>query len=157
MWRIIQRAVLPGVLLAAGVASWIYGASRHVVQVVQEQEEEISIPVPSPFGPGPMGPAGEPFPGGPPQEGGLPPFDGQPPGQGPIDQPPMDQPPMEGPPPFWQPPPVFEKVIKITIVTTDEPEPKIIREVSVGGLMLAESGEIKRTYSGQDGPALCPT
>jgi hypothetical protein len=52
---------------------------------------------------------------------------------------------------------MFEKVIKKTIVTTDEPEPRIIREVSVGGLMLAESGEIKRTYSGQDGPALCPT
>lgn len=153
MWAMIQRIIVPGVLLGAGIVSAIYGTTRHVVEVVQEQEEEISIPVARPFGPGPFGPEGGAFPGGPPQDGGPPFAEAQPP----MDRPPGDQPPMDGPPPFWQPPPMFEKVIKKTITITDEPEPKVVREVSVGGLMLADSGEIKRTYSGQDGPALCPT
>ncbi len=151
MWAIIQRAIVPCVLLVAGIVSAIHGASRHVVEVVQEHEEEISIPIPT-FGPGPAGPEDEAFPGAPPGDRGPPFAEGQPPGPGPLGQPPMD-----GPPPFWQPPPMFEKVIKKVIVTTDEPEPTIIREVSVGGLTLADSGEIKRTYSGNEGPALCPT
>jgi len=57
----------------------------------------------------------------------------------------------------WQPPAQFVTVIKKTILTTDELEPRLIREASVGGIMLADSGEIKRTYSGDEGPALCPT
>jgi hypothetical protein len=152
MWSMIQRIIAPGVLLAAGIVSAMHGMSGHVVEVIQEHEEEVSIPVPTPFGPGPFGPEREPLPGGLAPDGGPPFAEVQPPGPRPMDQPPMD-----GPPPFWRPPPVFEKVIKITTVTTDEPEPKIIREVSVGGLTLADSGEVKRTYSGQGGPALCPT
>jgi hypothetical protein len=152
MWAIIQRVIVPGVLLVGGLASAIYAISRHVIAVVQEHEEEISIPVPTPFGPGPVGPEGDAFPGGPPQSFGPPLAEGGPPGPGP-----RDQPPMVGPPPFWRPPPVFEKLIKKVFITTDEPEPTIIREVSVGGLTLAESGEIKRTYRGNEGPALCPT
>ncbi len=35
-------------------------------------------------------------------------------------------------------------------------EPSITREVSIGGVALDESGEIKRTYSGK-APSLCPT
>ena len=45
----------PLLLLVAGIASAIYGAKHHVVAVVQEREEEISIQIPTPFGPGPMG------------------------------------------------------------------------------------------------------
>jgi len=58
---------------------------------------------------------------------------------------------------MWQPPPEFTKAIRKIIITTDEPEPSIIRGVSVGGVTLAASGEIQRTYSGEEGPALCPT
>jgi hypothetical protein len=148
MWAIILRAIVPLMLLVAGIVSAIYGVKHHTVEVVQEHEEEISIPIPTPFAPGPPGPDGQPFGEGPPGPGGEPFAEGQPPG---------GEPPMDGPPPFWQPPPMFAKMIKKTIVTTDEPEPKIIREVSVGGVALAESGEIKRTYSGDEGPALCPT
>ncbi len=37
-------------------------------------------------------------------------------------------------------------------------EPKIIRDVTVGGLTLLQDGRIKLTYrAGEDGPALCPT
>lgn len=146
MWAILQRAIVPLVLLIAGIASTISGAKHHLIPVVQEHEEEVSIPMPTPFGPGPEGPLP---PDGPP---GAP----EPPSFAPGQMPGADMPPG-GPPAFWQPPPALTKVIKKVIITTDEPEPKIIREVSVGGLTLADSGEIKRTYTGDEGPALCPT
>jgi len=148
MRTILLRAIVPLALLVAGIGSAIYGARHHVIPVVQEREEEISIPIPTLFGPGVPGPEEQPPSGGPPTPEGAPGAEGQTPGR---------EPPMDGPPPMWQPPPEFAKVIKKTIVTTDEPEPKIIREVSVGGVTLADSGEIKRTYSGEEGPALCPT
>jgi hypothetical protein len=37
-----------------------------------------------------------------------------------------------------------------------ESEPALVKEVSVGGVMLAGSGDIQRTYSGQP-PSQCPT
>jgi hypothetical protein len=152
MWSTVQRAVVPLVLLAAGIVSAVYGAKHHVIPVDQEHEEEVSIPIPTPFGPGPGGPEEQAFPGGPPEPGAPPFSEGQPPGAEPPGEPPTD-----GPPPLWQPPGMSIKVIKKVIVTTDEPEPKIVREVSVGGVARVESGEIKRTYSGNEGPALCPT
>ena len=151
MWAIVCRVFVPFVLLVAGIASAVYGVKHHVVPVVQEREEEISIPITSPFGPGPGElaiPGGPPFSENPPLPGGSPIPEGPPVGD-------------EMPPglPFapWQPPAQFVKAIKKTIVTTDDPEPRLIREASVGGLMLADSGEIKRTYSGDEGPSLCPT
>lgn len=36
-------------------------------------------------------------------------------------------------------------------------EPRLILDVSVGGVIRTASGELKRTYSGDAGPALCPT
>jgi len=153
MGSVILRAVVPLVLLVAGIGSAIYGTARHTVAVVQEHEEEMSIPIPSPFGPGPAGPEGEPFPGAPPMPGAPPDAAGPPD----AEAPPGGPPPMDMPPQPWQPPQQFTKIIKKIIVTTDEPEPKVIREVSIGGLTLAASGEIKRTYSGDEGPALCPT
>ncbi|MHC4622646.1 MAG: hypothetical protein ACYS4W_01965 [Planctomycetota bacterium] len=35
-------------------------------------------------------------------------------------------------------------------------EPALIREVSVGGLIRDESGQVKKTYSGE-APSACPT
>jgi hypothetical protein len=138
MWAIALRVIVPLLLLVGGIVSAIYGARHHVVTVVQEREEEISIQIPTPFGPGPESPTpdGAPFPPGPPPDGGLPP------GMLPIP---------------WQPPPQFEKVIKTTTVTTDETELRLIWEASVGGIMLTDKGEIRRTYSGDEGPSLCPT
>jgi hypothetical protein len=146
MRTILLRVLVPLALFAAGVASTIFGMTRHVIPVVQETEEEVSITIPPPFGPGPAGPRGPSGLEGPPMPG-APPFGDGPPGG----------PPMVMPPPVWQPPPMRVKGKKTTILTFDESEPKIIREVSVGGVTLADSGEIKRTYSGDEGPALCPT
>ncbi len=137
---------MPLALLIAGIVSARHGAKHHLIPVVREHEEEVSIPIPMPFVAGPPGPEEN----GPPGDisGQEPPLGPDGPPGGPL----MDQPPLP-----WQPPQMFEKVIKKVIETTDEPEPRIIREVSVGGVTLADSGEIRRTYSGEDGPALCPT
>ena len=147
MRSILFRAIVPLALVAAGIASLIYGATRHTIAVSQEREEEVSIPIPMPFAPGPPGREGEPFPPGPPMPGGPPDAEGPGP----------DGPRGDMPPDAWQPPQMFAKVTKKIIETTDEPESKVIREVSVGGLALNGSGEIMRTYSGDEGPALCPT
>ena len=37
-----------------------------------------------------------------------------------------------------------------------EPEPRLIREVTVGGVTRTQAGELKRTYAGE-APKLCPT
>lgn len=39
---------------------------------------------------------------------------------------------------------------------TFESEPRLVREVTIGGLARVKSGMLKRTYTGS-GPALCPT
>ena len=36
-------------------------------------------------------------------------------------------------------------------------EPTLIKEVTVGGLERDASGEIKKTYTGEQAPAACPT
>ncbi len=139
IWAVILRVILPGLLIAGGIASVIYGAKYRSVPVVEEREEEISIAPPTPWGPPPMDDE-EPGMGGPPGFG--------PPGFGP--------PGFEPPPPFMLPPPHLVKVKKTIFITQDESEPNIIREVTVGGVAFLEPGKLKRTYSGQ-APSLCPT
>jgi hypothetical protein len=39
----------------------------------------------------------------------------------------------------------------------DEPEPALIREITVGGLRRNPSGKIERTYGEGETPSLCPT
>ena len=59
--------------------------------------------------------------------------------------------------PFGIQPAFGKKTVKRTeSVTIDQSEPSLTREVTVGGVALLGSGEIKRTYSGK-GPSLCPT
>ncbi len=150
--RIIGRAVLPVLLIAVGIASVIYGARHRAVPVVSrqldvqvvEEEQEVTIPVPTPFAPvppdgQPATDAGQPLPG--------------PPG-------------MELFPP---PPPMKVKRIAYVVkkrvkeVTDDEPEPLLIQEVTVGGVALGDSGALWRTYGPtEDGqqaarPSLCPS
>ena len=126
--QMLVRVVAPVLLLVVGVGFTVYGAWHHAIPVVKEVEEEISIPVPMPFGPAPPGGEEAPFPG-------------EPPGM---------------PAPLWQPPSVYNKIISKLLYATDEMEWGLIRKASIGGVTL-ESGKIKRTYSGGDAPALCPT
>jgi hypothetical protein len=131
MWAIVRRAVVPGLLLSGGLASLIYGALFHEAPVVTEKETETTIDVPLAL------PPARPFGDGP-SFGESPSFPG-----GPL---------MGEAPAF-----VKKTVKRVDLVTIDESEPSLIREVTVGGVALQKSGELKRTYSGNAGPALCPT
>jgi hypothetical protein len=72
MLAILQRLVLPVLLIVAGAAAVIYGVKYHSTQVFEETEVEKSVMVPAPFPafppPGQFSPLGEgaPFPDGPP-------------------------------------------------------------------------------------------
>jgi hypothetical protein len=47
-------------------------------------------------------------------------------------------------------------VTRVERVTKNASEPALIRDITVGGVALLDSGQLKRTYSGK-GPALCPS
>jgi hypothetical protein len=73
---------------------------------------------------------------------------------------PDEQSPDPGAPQFGgPPPPIKQTVTQIDRITIIEHEPAVTRDVTVGGVVLLASGEIKRTYdsSSGKGPALCPT
>jgi hypothetical protein len=135
MWGIVRRALLPLLMLLVGVAALVYGVKKHAAHVFVEKEIEINLAPPGFAGPG-MPPG---F-GGPPGMGGAPGFPG-PPG---------------GMPAFAGPPPQLQKMKQKILVGNDEPETAIVRDVTIGGLVLLSSGELKRTYSGAP-PSLCPT
>ncbi|MGA2030925.1 MAG: hypothetical protein ABSG68_01605 [Thermoguttaceae bacterium] len=130
MWSIVARAVLPVALCLGGIACLVYGTRSHTLTVVAEEEVEISIPVPVPFRSLPFGaPAG-----------GLPPSLGAP-----------FPPSPPGGPSF-----MMRKVKQIELVEMSQSEPALVREVTIGGVVLAEDGRLHRTYRGA-APALCPT
>ena len=132
MGKIIQRGIMPILLLAGGVAALGYGVKYHIRPVFVEQEIEISLAPPQlpPMAPG-AGPPGF----------GPPPGFGGPPG---------------GMSPFGAAPPELQKVKQKVLVGQDDLELALVRDVTIGGLVLLGSGEMKRTYSGQP-PSLCPT
>jgi hypothetical protein len=115
---ILQRGLLPIVMLGLGIASLVWGAKHHILEIYEEQEIEISI-APPPEMMQPMSPPG--FPGGP--DGGMEPF-------------------MAGPPPELQ------TVTQIVLVSIEEPESQAVFEITIGGLALLETGELQRTYIG---------
>jgi hypothetical protein len=161
MWAIIKRATLPVLLLFCGGTLVVYGTAFHTVTVVEEQEVEETITIPSPFE--------------------LPPLFPDQPSEFP-EQPPE----FPEPPPFFpEPPPIVETVIVTLREFKKDSEPRLIRETTIGGVAfireedkrqedkrqedkreedklsifgvtLLASGELKRTYSGE-APSLCPT
>ena len=59
--------------------------------------------------------------------------------------------------PFGEPLPFVKKTVtRVETTTVQESEPVVMRDASVGGIVLLDSGELKRNYSGK-GPALCPS
>jgi hypothetical protein len=158
--HISGRAALAALLFAGGVASLVYGAvyhsapvERNVVetQVVQEEHEEMRE---LPFGqalPG-VGPDGTAFP-----DPGI-----EPPPDGPAFGPPPGFPGAHAPKvKVIVVQPVEKKVIKP--VVEYEPEPIVVFEVTRGGVELADSGTVRRTYgptaNGEqiEPPSMCPT
>ena len=129
MRRIILQTIPPTLLFCAGIACLFYGARHHKLPVSAEQEIEISIAPPPMYAP----PGGAPFDAGP--------------GMGP---------PGMGPPQMMGPPPIATKIKEKVIVTDDRTELSLVREVSVGGVTLLDSGQLMQTYTGEP-PSLCPT
>jgi len=54
----------------------------------------------------------------------------------------------------FSPPGGFGRMVESIIL--EESEPELIREVTFGGVTRLDTGETKRTYTGQP-PSLCPT
>jgi hypothetical protein len=125
-----RRAIVPLALVIAGVVALVEGFCYHTIPVVIEKEttKKIDVPVPGP----PMDEA--PGPGGPSFRSG---------------------------PPFGRPNVIKQTVTEIEFIPLILSEPAATRDVTVGGLVRIASGEhageLKRTYSGDKGPALCPT
>ena len=55
MRAIIRRAILPALFLIGGLASLIYGAIFHSVEVLEDHETETTIEIPAEFATGPPG------------------------------------------------------------------------------------------------------
>jgi hypothetical protein len=74
-----------------------------------------------------------------------------------IDMPDPLQSSMPGMQSFDEPPRMRKQTVERTVeVTINLSEPALIRDVTVGGVVLNKSGDIMRTYSGKP-PSLCPT
>jgi hypothetical protein len=135
MWTKTRRPVLPVLLLIGGIASTIYGAWFHYIPVVGGAIRQVVEE----------------------QE---------------VEETITLPPPFEPPPGFPPPPPIVQTIVRkvsvtkdvIEDVTKDEREFTFIREMSVGGVKLLASGQLRRTYGPTlDGegptemPSLCPT
>ena len=143
----VKRFLAMVFLLLGGAGSLLYGSFCHRVTVEEDKQREISIAVPtmSEFGDTSFEPGGDTM------AGDIDPFhtpsDGGDPSENPFENPP-------GPPvPFGM---RFEKVTEKYVESSEEWEPTIVWEVTIGGVVRMANGPLKRTYSGKP-PALCPT
>jgi hypothetical protein len=130
MGAVIRRAIVPIVLVIAGLVALVEGIWYHPIPVAVEKvtTKTINVSLPGPPMDGPSSPGGSPFP----------------PGM-----------------PFGRPTVVKRTVTETMWESLIISEPDATRDVTVGGLERIVSGEhageLKRTYSGNKGPALCPT
>ncbi|MGD0654008.1 MAG: hypothetical protein ABSA16_06655 [Thermoguttaceae bacterium] len=70
---------------------------------------------------------------------------------------PQIPPPFPGDQQFGGPPQIRKQTVQKTEeVAINISEPDLVRDVTVGGVVLNKSHELKRTYSGK-APSLCPT
>jgi hypothetical protein len=136
----ILRAIVPLLLLVAGAAALMKGVLSHPIPVLIESETQKTVEVPNPALPvmppdGPVPPDGPPSPDG--------------------------QPPMPPEMPFGMPATIKKTITVPEVVSIMISEPQLIRDVSIGGVRRETTGEyagqLKRTYSGEAGPALCPS
>jgi hypothetical protein len=148
-----KRQLRPiALLLCAGGALW-YGGAFHTVQIFEPHEREISLPVPTLFGPGDA-PAGEPL-----SSDGTPAEEADPFASPPASPPANPAQPQVKPAENRPAPPPEAAVQKLTeeyLVACEVSEWAITRDVTVGGLTRLPDGELRRTYSGKP-PSLCPT
>jgi hypothetical protein len=149
MPAIITRAVVPLLLLGAGITSLVYGVRFHTVPVTmpapeaKEAERKACVPSGMPSFAGSRSSLGAAFSHGP----GAP--EANPAGT--AGGSPNALLPWARPPEFSVPTEKQKKPVR-----SDQSEPTLVRDVTIGGVVLLESGELQRTYSGK-APSLCPT
>ncbi len=135
-------------MLLCGSGTLGYGGLFHTALVCQQQEREISIPVPTLFGLGDK-PLEKPVTL--PEESSS--TEDVDPFRGPPEEPlPPQARDAEAPPPSSDV--TFVKVTEKYWETRQEPEWTITREMTVGGLTRLANGQLRRTYSGKP-PSLC--
>jgi len=155
-----RRAVLPIVLLLAGVGMVVFGSAFHAVPLLVEEDRQYDVLVPGPMTPfGPFGPPAA-TPGAQPAPGASNnPFEPPVPG-GPADKMQAEDNPFEpSQTPSDSPVPpglVAKKIIERVVLDERKPERVLVRDVTFGGVVRLGNGQLKRTYSGKP-PALCPT
>jgi hypothetical protein len=153
----VKRIVSLILLLLTGIGSILYGSLVHVAAVEEEKQREISVAVPTLFGPGESPFSRREYAEGSPKEppsGDVDPFhtpsdDNARPGN---QENPFEPPAAPPAPPGMRLETVTEKYVE----TSEEPEWEIVWEVTFGGVTRMANGQLKRTYSGKP-PALCPT
>ncbi|MBN1908724.1 MAG: hypothetical protein JW818_03210 [Pirellulales bacterium] len=151
MWRILRRGLMPVALLGVGIASLVYGVAYHTVVVWEEHEEEITIGPPPGFFEGPGAPGGfdDPEGTGEPGDG----FGGPEDGFGPPPPGPWGPPGGAG---AFGAPPQKQTVTQVISVKKIDTEMTVLRDTTIGGVAMLETGELMRTYTGTP-PSLCPT
>lgn len=179
-----SRIVCPILLLLTGSGSLLYGLLFHAVTVCTEEEREVSIAYPTPFSR--MAPQRDPSSGAEespleqPSRAGESSREAQAQSDGaagPDEVNPFETPPAQGAQeemnetasenPFETPSAVdgelplpsdvtVERITEKMLVSQDEREYVLVREVTVGGIARLADGQLRRTYSGQP-PSLCPS
>jgi hypothetical protein len=166
MRRRLPRLLILLFLFLAGGYALVYGLVYHRVAMDETKQRTVMVAVDT------LGDAGEPPPDGGGDAQGVPPEAPPPQSAPPADdvdpfrsppaggasaagsQNPFESPPSSGPPVI--PGVRLKKITEDYVDTTFDSEWAIVRDVTVGGLMLLPNGHLKRTYSGKP-PALCPT
>ncbi len=169
MRRRVPRLLLLLVLFLMGSSALVYGLFFHRVVFEETKQRDVLVQVNT------LGDAGEP----PPESGDAQaaPPEGKPPEKTPAEKEPGDNddpfrsPSAGGGPaansenPFEVPPsPSLPNIpgVRLKKITEDytactlDSEWAVVRDVTIGGVMLLPDGHLKRTYSGKP-PALCPT
>jgi hypothetical protein len=157
-------------LLLAGSVSLFYGLLFHVIVVQEKKQREVSVPVFTMTGIGESISDNHESDHSPPPETSpkskdgaaaddVNPFESSGNGaaggksENPFESPPETAGVSDGPGLAGV---KFEKIKEDYDEAITEPESAIVRDVTVGGVMLVADGQLKRTYSGKP-PALCPT
>ncbi len=166
MRRRSLRLLLLLVLFLTGSYALVYGLFFHRVPFDETKQRDVMVAVPTSGEGGELPPAessgdaaAAPPEKTPPSESGHPsddvdPFRSPPAGGGHAGN---SENPFDGPPGVPNIPGFrFKKIKEDYVVVTLDSEWAIVRDVTVGGVMLLPNGHLKRTYSGKP-PALCPT
>ena len=164
----LPRLLLLIVLFLAGSYALVYGLFYHRVILEETKQRDVTIAVST------LGEPGEPPPDGGSDSEAAPPENAPPPENGhaaddvdPFHSPPSSNGPAAGSGnPFESPPGAaglpnipgvrLKKIKEDYVELTFDSEWAIVRDVTVGGVLLLPDGHLKRTYSGKP-PALCPT